>query len=376
MRCQIQIDAAALRHNYQIFQKIAPQATLVPVVKSNAYGHGLREVYSALSELNPAWLAVNYLAEASVLRSLGFAARILVVGPIRASDLSLALQLDCDIFLAERHLLEAWQQLPAAQQPRAHVKFDTGMSRQGFMPDEAADLIIALRQQRSQSRSRLVGICSHFSNVEDVLEQSYALGQLDSFMAIAAAFKADGYQLMPHIAASSSALIMQDSRLAMIRVGISIYGLWPSRATQLSYLQSFGHMLELKPLLSWTTEVALVKSIKSGQFIGYGCTFKALRDMRIALLPVGYYEGYPRLASNRGHVLIEGQRCPIVGRICMNMMMVDVSHLNAIEVGAVVTLIGHSGDEHIDASQIGEWAETIHYEILTQLNPAIPRLLR
>jgi alanine racemase len=126
-------------------------------------------------------------------------------------------------------------------------------------------------------------------------------------------------------------------------------------------------------VLSWKTEVAIVKSVHAGQFIGYGCTYKALRDMTIAVLPVGYYEGYPRLASNRGHVLIRGQRCPIVGRICMNMMMVDISHIPAVTSGELVTLIGHDGAEHLDAAQIGEWADTIHYEIVTQLNPAIPR---
>ncbi len=372
MRCEIQIDAAALRHNYQTFQKLAGQATLIPVVKSNAYGHGLREVYEALKEINPGWLAVNYLSEAESLRSLGFEGRILVVGPIRSSDLGWAFKLNCDIFLAERNLLSAWVLLPPAQQARGHIKFDTGMSRQGFMPDEVPGLLALL----APHKARLVGICSHFSNVEDVLEQSYALQQLETFMSVVKQFKDLGFTLLPHIAASSSALIMQDSRLAMIRVGISMYGLWPSRATQLSYLQSMGHMLELKPLLSWTCELALTKSIQAGQFIGYGCTFKALRDMRIGLLPIGYFEGYPRLASNRGHVLIDGQRCPIVGRICMNMMMVDISHLQDLEVGTTVTLIGKSGTESIDASQIGEWAETIHYEIITKLNSDIPRVLR
>lgn len=372
MRCHIEIDAAALRHNFLVFQKLAGNSILVPVVKSNAYGHGLREVYAALSQLQPPWLAVNYLSEAEALRKEKYSGRILVVGPLRSDDLDQAFQLEADIFLVERHLLDAWRKKLPKVRPRAHVKVDTGMSRQGFMPHEMEQILADLKGHEEN----LVGICSHFANVEDVLEQNYAQEQLDIFLRTVDRFKQAGFQLMAHIAASSSALIMQDSRLAMIRMGISMYGLWPSRTTQLSYLQSFGSMIELKPVLNWITEVAIVKSIEAGQFIGYGCTFKALRQMTIAVLPVGYYEGYPRLASNRGHVLIRGQRCPIVGRICMNMMMVDISHLKKAEVGDRVTLIGKDAGEHIDAAQIGEWSDTIHYEIVTQLNPAIPRLMR
>jgi len=259
--------------------------------------------------------------------------------------------------------------MDSQHRPRAHIKFDTGMSRQGFLPEQVPHLLTKLKGRAEH----LIGICSHFANVEDVLEQTYALQQLHSFEALVECFHTAGLQLMPHISASSSALLMQASRMALVRIGISTYGLWPSRTTQLSFVQSGGSRVELKPVLRWETEVAIVKEVRAGQFIGYGCTYKALRDMTIAVLPVGYYEGYPRLCSNRAHVLIQGQRCPVVGRICMNMMMVDISHLSSVAVETPVTLIGHDGNEHIDASQIGDWADTIHYEVLTQLNPGIPR---
>lgn len=369
MRCWIELKAAALRHNVEVFRKITGPSLMVPVIKSNAYGHGLKDIYDILASTKPEWLAVNYLSEAAALRQLGYKNRILLVGPIQASACQTAFELDADIFLGEETALEQWLKMPASQKPRGHLKIDTGMSRQGFLPEQAGELIVRLESHRD----KLVGICSHFANVEDVLEQTYANQQLDTFNSVVHAFQAAGFQLIAHMAASSSALIMQSSRFDLIRVGISLYGLWPSRATQLSYLQSFGKMVELEAVLSWKTEVAIVKPVRAGQFIGYGCTYKALRDMRIAVLPVGYYEGYPRLASNRGHVLIQGQRCPIVGRICMNMMMVDISHLSSVTTGELVTLIGSEGSEHIDAAQIGEWSDTIHYEIVTKLNPAIPR---
>lgn len=374
MRCSIEIDAEALRQNYQVFQRLITGAEVVPVVKSNAYGHGLAEIYRALSPLQLPWLAVNYLSEAAQLRHLGYAGRIMVVGPTGPQALLEARELEADIFLTEPHILKAWCELPSDQRPKAHLKIDTGMSRQGFRPDE----IDSVFHRLSTCKEGLVGICSHFSNVEDVLEQTYAKQQLDHFMKVYDRSRELGFNLMPHMAASSSALLMQASRMALVRIGISTYGLWPSRTTQLSFLQSYGSMIELKPCMSWRTEVALVKNIRAGQYIGYGCSYKAVRDMVIAVLPVGYYEGYPRLASNRGHVLIQGQRCPIVGRICMNMMMVDISHLQLSEpiFGAPVTLIGRDGQETIEAAHIAEWAETIHYEIVTQLNPAIPRRIK
>lgn len=372
MRCTLEIDAGALRQNYRTFQSISSGAEVVPVVKSNAYGHGLAEVFQALAPLQLPWFAVNYLSEARQLRTLGYEGRIMVVGPTSPHALAEAKSLDADIFLTEANILAAWCEKDDLARPRAHLKIDTGMSRQGFRPDEIEPVLAKLQRQQKQ----LIGLCSHFSNVEDVLEQTYAKQQLDNFMRVYDRSVELGFKLMPHMAASSSALLMQASRMALVRVGISTYGLWPSRTTQLSFLQSHGSMVELKAALSWRTEVAIVKKITAGQYIGYGCTYKAFRDMVIAVLPVGYYEGYPRLASNRGHVLIQGRRCPIVGRICMNMMMVDVSHLTGSLFGAPVTLIGQDGNEAIEASHIAEWAETIHYEIVTQLNPAIPRVVK
>jgi len=369
VRCRIILDSEALRHNYLTFQQLTAPSVAVPIVKSNAYGHGLKEVYTALKPTHPPWLGVNYLTEAAELRDLGFGGRILVVGPVSAAQVARAADLDLDIFLIEPLMFAAW--LSLTQKPRAHLKVDTGMSRQGFLPEDIA----ALLEQLRANKERLVGLCSHFSNVEDVLDQSYALQQLAAFERVENLFRSEGFELMSHIAASSSALIMPKARFALTRIGISLYGLWPSRTNQLSFLQSQGQAIELKPVLRWLTEVAIVKKVNAGQFIGYGCTYKALRHMTIAVLPVGYFEGYPRLAGNRGHVLIQGEQCPIVGRICMNMMMVDVTHLAHVTVGEPVTLIGRDDNEVIDASTIGDWAETIHYEIVTQLNPAIPKEL-
>ena len=368
MRCWIEISGSAIKQNYEIFSRVSQPATLIPIIKSNAYGHGSREIFSILESLNPKWLGVNYLEEAKEIRDWGYQGSILVVGPVPQRKYSEAQSLNADIFIGDQVSLEAW--LPMPSKPRAHLKVDTGMSRQGFHISQLTNVLDSLEPFKSE----VIGLASHFANVEDVIDLTYAKLQEDRFKKASELCIKKGFQLQTHIASSASTLLMDESHHNLTRVGISLYGLWPSPATRLSFLQSKNKLEDLSPVLSWKTEVALKKQVKEGDFIGYGCTYRALKDMDIAVLPVGYYEGYPRLASDRGSfVLIKGKRCPVVGRICMNMMMIDVSHVPEVETNDVVTLIGTDGEETIDAGTLGDWAETIHYEILTCLNPKIPR---
>lgn len=372
MRCWIELDAQALLWNYRTFCQLTQPAIAIPIVKSNAYGHGLDQVFQILSSDNPLWIGVNYPEEGVQLRQLGYQGRILVVGPIDPKLLACCYEEKLDIVLGDFCSLANWQKME--KRPLAHIKIDTGMSRQGFLPEEIEQLI---QKIQSHERRDLYGICSHFANVEDVLNHDYAMQQLDRFQKAQLQFKKAGLNLTAHIASSASALIVEQSLNAMARIGISLYGQWPSGKTRLSYLQNHPKIPELKPVLSWYTEVAMTKKVKEGEFIGYGCTYRAIQNMNVAVLPVGYYEGYPRLASGRGsYVLIQGKRCPIVGRICMNMMMVDISHLNGIQAGEKVTLIGRDGEEMVSADDLAAWSETIHYELLTRLNPSIPRHIK
>ena len=368
MRCWINISASAIKQNYSILQDHAGEATLVPIIKSNAYGHGLHELYKILTDVKPTYIGVNYLYEAKELRTLGFKGNILIVGPVKPHDLNLADQIKAEIFIGDHPTKEAW--LASSAKPNIHVKFDTGMSRQGFHPENVKEVI----QQLSPHKEKLKGICSHFANVEDVLEYDYAKLQLDRFSRIVAECKDLGLKPIAHISASASTLILKESLFDMTRVGISLYGLWPSQSTKLSYSKLYDKVADLTPALEWKTEVAAIKTVQSGQFIGYGCTYKAPNDMKVAVLPIGYYEGYPRISSNNSsYVLIKGQRCSIVGRICMNMMMVDVSHVKGVQPLDEVTLIGQDGGETLSAATVSDWAQTIHYEFLTRLCPEIPR---
>ncbi len=370
MLSRLDISAEAVRNNYRQFCDIAGKQRVAPVLKANAYGHGLKEVYEALKDEAMPWLCVNYLAEAKILRDLGFKGRILIVGPPVGRELPLAAELDAEMTLGNHEVVQAW--LKSKAKCRIHVKIDTGLSRQGFVVDEVAKVMGDLKPHKD----KVVGIGTHFANVEDVTDHAYADEQLDAFNRARKLFADAGFSLLSHAAASAPALILGESRFDLIRIGISLYGVWPSPLTRVSYLQLTAKVLNLKPVARWVTEVTTVKGVKAGQYIGYGCTFRSIRDMRIAVLPVGYYEGYPRIAGeNASYVLIRGKRCPLVGRICMNMMMVDVTHLDLVEVGDSVTLIGDDGKDHVSAGDVAGWSKTIHYELLSRIHPEIPRCL-
>lgn len=370
MLSRLDISAEAVRNNYRQFCRVAGKHRVAPVLKANAYGHGLTEVYEALKGEAMPWLCVNYLSEAKVLRNAGYRGRILIVGPPVARELGLAAELDAEMTLGNQVVVDAW--LKATAKCRIHVKIDTGLSRQGFLVDEA----VAVAKALEPHKDKVVGIGTHFANVEDVTDHAYADEQLAAFNNARKIFDKAGFSLLSHAAASAPALILEASRFDLVRIGISLYGVWPSSLTRVSYLQLNDKVLDLKPVARWVTEVTTVKSVKAGQYIGYGCTFRSIRDMRIAVLPVGYYEGYPRIAGeNASFVLIRGKRCPLVGRICMNMMMVDVTHLDQVEVGDSVTLIGDDGKDHVSAGDVAGWSKTIHYELLSRIHPEIPRRL-
>jgi alanine racemase len=365
----IELNPENLRHNFRLFADIVGKDKLAVVLKSNAYGHGLTEVYRILASEGVEWICVNYVDEGVSLRQLGFEGRILVVGPFLPEQMATSFQHKLELFLGHEDGLDAW--LLEEKRPDLHIEFDTGMSRQGFRPGDARKVADRLLPYKHQVR----GVCMHFSNVEDVTEHDYAKIQMDKFDAARSEFIARKFSVISHAASSASTLILDDSRFGLSRVGISLYGFWPSQATKISYKQLHGGLIDLKPVLAWRTKVTSVNQVAQGQYIGYGCTYRARRDMQVAVLPVGYFEGYPRMASGSpAYVLIHGERCPIVGRICMNMMMVDITHCAVpVRVGDFVTLIGQDGSEHIGATDLAGWAQTIHYELLSRLHPENPR---
>lgn len=366
----IELDAGNLLNNIRFFQSILGDS-FAPVLKSNAYGHGISQVVSVLKDESFPCIILNYVSEADEVRGLGYSQDILVVGPCFEEDLKWAESLQVEVTISHWNILNKWLQLE--KKPKIHIKINTGMNRQGFEVHELDKVANVLKPHKQYVK----GVSTHFADVEDVNEQDFAFHQLQRFEEGRKAFcTKEGFDVMSHAAASAAALLLEKSRFDFSRIGISTYGVAASKLARESFENIYECEMDLRPVLSWRARVSEARSIAAGDYVGYGCTFQAEKNMNIAVLSVGYYEGYPRIAASSGaYVLIKGKPCPIVGRICMNMMMVDVSQCPDVCSGNVATLIGNDGESAITADDLADWSKTISYETLTNIKPHLPRLL-
>ncbi len=372
----VEVSAAALRHNLALFRsRISPTAGLLAVVKANAYGHGLEPVARLCEEERVAMLGVHAADEIRALRAAGVRTPVLAMSYLTAAQVEALVDPDVHVLLSSREVLAALaaharrlgQPLPV------HVKVDTGTHRQGVPPGEAAQLARAARD----AGLAVVGVATHFANIEDTTDHTYAYSQLERFREAAAAVQqAVGPVPYLHTSCSAAALLFREADYSLVRVGISLYGHWPSRETYLSWLQAHGRDgVKLEPALAWRCRVGQLKEVGRGEPVGYGLTYRPTRPTLLAVLPVGYAEGYPRALSNRGRVLLHGQTARVLGRVCMNHVMVDVTDIGTVAEGDVATLIGRDGAERVSAEELGELAGTINYEILARLSPSLQRVL-
>jgi alanine racemase len=247
----------------------------------------------------------------------------------------------------------------------------------GFREEELQEIIPLL--EKNKRLVQIEGIFTHFANIEDSTNHFFAMSQWGKFLYLTQKIE-NVLKIKPrkHYACSAASLLFGEAVEGMVRLGISLYGLWPSRETYLSYLLKYGERRmqdALRPVLTWKTQVLQVKNVQPGETVGYGLTYQVTRKGKIAILPVGYWDGYDRGLSNKAYVLLNGQRAPVRGRICMNLMMVDISDIPAVMSGDEVILLGASGTESISAEQLATWTGTINYEIVTRINPQIPRYL-
>lgn len=371
----IELDAAALRANLQVFRRVlGPEVQIAAVVKANAYGHGLAEIAPVAASCAD-WLAVHSAAEAQNLRALGVDLPILVMGFVTPGDLE---RLD-----ARTHVLASTMEtLTWVGELRrrtgiavpVHVKVETGTNRQGLrLGDLTGACHVAAREG-----VEILGAATHFANIEDTLEHAYAQRQLVEFRKAIDLLSNELGRPLPHVhaACSAAALLFREADFTMVRVGISTYGHWPSRETQLSWILEHGRNgLGLTPVLSWKARVGQIKRVPKGETVGYGRTWRALRPTVLAVLPVGYADGYPRALGNRARVLVGGLPAPVVGRVCMNITLVDVTDVPGVAVGDEVVLLGSSEEACVSAEELGALSGTINYEILSRLSPLIPRRL-
>jgi len=373
---RVEIARRALVGNIGEFRRlIGPRRKFLAVVKANAYGHGLLEVAGIAVAEGVGWLGVNSVEEGTALRRAGIAAPVLVLGYAPLDSLEAAVAGDLRLTVYNRETVERLADLAARlrRTVRLHIKVETGTWRQGVDPKDLASFV---RDVRRRPGLTVEGLSSHFANIEDTTKHDYPRRQLAVYRAAVRDLEAGGPRIpLKHMSCTASTILFPEPGFNLARVGIGLYGLWPSKETYLSCLLDRKEPLSLEPVLSWKAGIAQIKKVPAGADIGYGCTYRTTRPTRLAVVPVGYYDGYDRGLSNTAHVLVRGRRAPVRGRVAMDFFMADVTDVPGVGLEDQVTLLGADGRERITAEDLAALAGTISYEILARINPLVPRIV-
>lgn len=367
----VQVNQKAISHNLNQYKSIVgPHVTLAPVLKSNAYGHGILLV-AQLCEHHSAvgMICVVALSEAIQLRLCGITKPLLVISIIDA-DPEQAILLDIALIVYDLTTADQLNLCAAThnKKARVHIKINTGMYRLGIHWHKAATTI---QKIYALSHVKVEGLFSHFATAAHQ-DQSFLRQQMKRFTRIQQLLTRNGI-IIPFVHICNSAGITATSEQSgnLVRLGIGLYGLWPSQEHKVITLQQCPTFI-LQPALSWKTTIIHIQTIAQGEGVGYDLTWRAPIERVIAALPVGYWDGYNRALSNKSSVMVHNKLAPIIGRVAMNLSMIDVTHIPEITVGDTVTLLGnHPG---ITANDLAQHAGTIHYEIVTRINPMLPRI--
>ena len=367
----IELDGRAPDHNVRELKACAGEGVqLCAVVKANAYGHGTAQMVRLLPSAD--WFAVNSLEEGLELRELGVQKPVIVLGHVPLKRLEEAVRADLRLTVYNRETLDTLSRLRLPRRPvRLHLKIETGTARQGVLVDEIGSF--AQRMKRIDG-VELEGVSTHYANIEDTLNHEYSDYQLEQFQRALKVLGERGYNPpVIHTASTAAAILFPQTHFKMLRSGIGIYGLWPSRETFISARMGHRRVPDLLPVLTWKTKVVQLKTLPEGSFVGYGCTYRTTRRTRLAVLPVGYADGYDRKLGNNAYVLVNGKRAPVIGRVCMNLTMIDVTDIDRVGLENDVVLLGTWDGETISAETMAGWAGTINYEIVTRISPFLQR---
>ncbi|MCI8483992.1 MAG: alanine racemase [Lachnospiraceae bacterium] len=370
-RIYAEVDLDAILYNVaQMEQRIQPGTKIMGVIKADGYGHGAVPIGRELEKLEVIWgYGVATVEEAEILRRNAMAKPILVLGPSFPEQYqSLADQeIRATVFsLRQAQELEAFAE-KAAKNIKVHIKIDTGLSRLGFQVNQKAAEEIA--QIAKMPHMILEGIFTHFAK-SDACDKTMTQDQIEKFQSMEGMLAERGISVpISHVSNSAAIIDMPQAGRDIVRAGISLYGMWPSDEVE-------KEKIKLRPALTLKSQVAFLKELEKGRTISYGAAYETKERQKIATIPVGYGDGYPRSLSNRGYVLIRGMRAPICGRICMDQFMVDVTHIPGAAEGDTVTLIGKDGEREISMDEMGELSGRFNYEFACDLGKRIPRIYR
>jgi len=358
------VDLNRLSKNYEVIQKHVGNTIVMPILKANAYGHGLVEVGKYFARLGVEYIGVAFLEEAVLLRESGVDTPILVLGGILGTQVPQFIKHNLSLTASSIEKLEQVDQVAESMgtQARVHLKIDTGMERIGVHYYSAEALLEASLKCK---HTIIEGIFSHFANA-DAADLTYAKLQLERFNEVVGFYENRSLPVpIRHIANSGAVLQMPESNFDMVRPGIMMYGVYPS--------DEVDHSIEILPAMSWTSRVVYFKVVKPNHPVSYGSTWQSDHMVRLVTVPVGYGDGYFRSMSGKAEVIIRGKRYPVVGSICMDQFMVNIEWDSAYNNDEVI-LIGECENERITIEDLAKWAGTIPYEILTNINTRVPRI--
>lgn len=377
---RLEISASAYSRNIAFLRsRIGPHPVISAVVKGNAYGHGIPQLVAIAEQSGIRHFSTFSSDEArEVLSSSSENSEVMIMGMLHLAEIPELIQLGIQFYVFDMDRLET--AIDAAKslgtKVQIHVEVETGFHRTGFEWEHREALLNMIHE--NQSSLQLKGLCTHFAGAESAQNHPRIREQIARFESFKTYFLKNQITFERiHTACSAATLLFPETQMDLVRIGIAGYGFWPTRETyELIYpTLSAENPNPLKRLITWKTQVMSLKEVPHGAFVGYGKGFRAIRDMTLAIIPVGYAHGYGRNLSNSGKVLIAGEFCSVIGTVNMNAVAVDISHLGQVMPGDEVVLIGNQGDNQLTVSSFAETSEMINYEMLTRLPSQIPRVI-
>lgn len=375
----IELNRNALRTNYSFLKRILGENVKISsVIKGNAYGHGLETFVPLAEECGIDHFSVFSAQEAAVVANVcKNSTSIMIMGMIENDDLEWAILNNIEFYVFETDRLIAAIETAKKTGKRAkiHIEVETGMNRTGFNSKELSKIITFLKNNSKQYI--LEGLCTHYAGAESIANYVRIHNQIKNYNKFYRWFiKNELYPKRRHTACSAAAISYPQTRMDMVRIGILMYGFWPSVETKIQYLTNkYDKEDPLKRIICWKSKIMSVKSIKRGDFIGYGLNYIAPEDMKTATIPVGYSQGYSRSLSHQGRVIINGRRVDVIGIVNMNLLIVNVSSTKEPKKGDEVILIGKQNESEVTVASFSEFSNQLNYELLSRLPIDIPRVV-
>ncbi|MEZ7504538.1 alanine racemase [Flavobacterium sp. Arc2] len=373
----IELNTSAYQKNLSFLRTtFGKKVQISCVVKGNAYGHGVKEIVTMAYANGITHFSVFDVQEAKTVKEeLENKATVMVMGLVQDEDMEWVVDNNVEFFVFDKARLTKAAKTAKKLNKKAivHIEVETGMHRTGFEKNELNAVIAFLRKEKEHILFK--GLCTHYAGAESIANYYRVDKQIKRFDDIYQYLcKIDLKPEIKHSACSAASIMFPETRMDMVRIGIIQYGLWPSPEVFVNYLSTKKNKIDpLQRVITWKSKIMSVKKVKIGELIGYGTSFLAERNMKVAVIPIGYSHGYSRSLSNQGRVLINGQRCIVVGSVNMNMMTVDVTNIESVKKDDEAVLIGSQSDLSVSVASFSDYSNQLNYELLTRISKTIPR---